>query len=89
MNTIESGAVDERCKDEGFRQAVYQAGHALSARALGLKLISFKVLPRPPILVSDKTFSSFDWVSFIEMLEIRIIELMGWADGRDVCLQIP
>ncbi len=77
MNTIKSSAVDERCKDESFRQAVYQAGHALSARALGLKLISFKVLPRPPILVSDKTFSGFDWVSFIEMLEIRIIELMG------------
>ncbi len=77
MNAENTGVVHKHCQDEGFRQAVYQAGHALSARALGLKLISFKVLPRPPILVSDKTFSGFDWISFIEMLEIRIIELMG------------
>lgn len=67
----------KRCEDEDFRQAVYLAGHALTARALGLRVISFRVLPRPPVLVSDKTFSGFDWTSFVEMLEIRIIELMG------------
>jgi hypothetical protein len=65
------------CADQGFRLAVYEAGHALTARALGLKIMSVRMLPRPPVLVSDKTFAGSDWSSFIEMLEIRIIELFG------------
>jgi len=66
-----------RCTDETFRISVYEAGHALTARALGLKLISMRMLPRPPVLVSDKTFANNNWDAFIETLEIRIIELFG------------
>lgn len=66
-----------KCSDLAFRLAVYEAGHALTARALGLKIISVRMLPRPPDMVSDKTFASNDWGSFIEALEIRVIELFG------------
>jgi len=65
-----------RCADLSFRLSVYEAGHALTARALGLKVVSVHMLPRPPMLISDKTFTG-NWDSFIEMLEIRIIELFG------------
>jgi len=66
-----------RCGEHEFRLAVYEAGHALTARALGLNILSVRMLPRPPVLVSDKTFTNNDWNSFIETLEIRIIELFG------------
>jgi hypothetical protein len=66
-----------RCADQTFRLSVYEAGHALTARALGLKLISVRMLPRPPVLSSDKAFATNDWGAFIETLEIRIIELFG------------
>ncbi len=66
-----------RCADQNFRLAVYEAGHALSARALGLKLVSVRMLPRPPVLVSDKTFAHNNWESFLKTLEIRMIELFG------------
>ncbi len=66
-----------KCADLAFRLAVYEAGHALTARALGLKILSVRMLPRPPVLVSDKTFANNDWGSFIEALEIRVIELFG------------
>jgi hypothetical protein len=66
-----------RCADQIYRLSVYEAGHALTARALGLKVISVRILPRPPVLISDKTFTHNNWESFIEMLEIRIIELFG------------
>ena len=66
-----------RCADQTYRLAVYEAGHALIARALGLKLISVRMLPRPPVLISDKPFATNDWAAFIETLEIRIIELFG------------
>ncbi len=65
-----------RCAEQAFRLAVYEAGHALTARALGLRIVSVRMLPRPPVLVSDKAFGG-DWASFIETLEIRIIELFG------------
>ncbi len=65
-----------RCAEQAFRLAVYEAGHALTARALGLRVVSVQMLPRPPVLKSDKSFSG-NWDSFIEMLEIRIIELFG------------
>ena len=65
------------CADETFRISVYEAGHALTARALGLKLISMRMLPRPPVLVSDKTFANNNWDAFVETLEIRVIELFG------------
>ncbi|MBZ0130402.1 MAG: hypothetical protein K8F59_14945 [Rhodobacteraceae bacterium] len=66
-----------RCADQGFRLAVYEAGHALTARALGLRVLSVRMLPRPPVLVSDKTFVANNWSSFTDTLENRIIELFG------------
>jgi hypothetical protein len=35
------------------------------------------MLPRPPVLLSDKAFRGRDWGSFSEALEIRIMELFG------------
>jgi len=66
-----------KCADLAFRLAVYEAGHALTARALNLHILSVRMLPRPPVLSSDKTFNNNDWGSFIEALEIRVIELFG------------
>lgn len=74
--TTASKAPAGRCADLSFRLAVYEAGHALTARALGLTVVSVHMLPRPPMLISDKTFTG-QWDSFIEMLETRIIELFG------------
>lgn len=65
------------CDDPVFRLSIYEAGHALTARAMGLKIVSVRMLPRPPVLVSDKTFAHNDWGAFIETLEIRVIELFG------------
>lgn len=65
------------CAEQGFRLAVYEAGHALTARALGLRVVSVRMLPRPPVLVSEKTFVGNNWSSFVEALEIRAIELFG------------
>ncbi|WP_456389473.1 hypothetical protein [Profundibacter sp.] len=70
-------APEGQCADLAFRLAVYEAGHALTARALGLKILSVRMLPRPPVLISDKAFANNDWESFAEMLEIRVIELFG------------
>ncbi|MCF6232610.1 MAG: hypothetical protein L3J36_05860 [Rhodobacteraceae bacterium] len=74
-----------RCSDHTYRLAVYEAGHALTARALGLKLISVKMLPRPPVLTSDKAFANNDWGAFVEMLENRIIELFGGQIAEQHC----
>ncbi len=73
-----------RCADQGFRLAVYEAGHALTARALGLRVVSVRMLPRPPVLISDKTFVNNNWGSFVEALEIRIIELFGGQIAEEV-----
>lgn len=70
-------APEGQCADLAFRLAVYEAGHALTARALGLKILSVRMLPRPPVLISDKAFANNNWDSFIEMLEVRVIELFG------------
>lgn len=67
----------DRCLDLTYRLSVYEAGHALTARALGLKLISVRMLPRPPVLISDKVFANDKLDAFTETLEIRIIELYG------------
>ncbi len=64
-----------RCAEQEYRLSVYEAGHALAARALKLKIISVRILPRPPVLVSDKTFRGNNWASFIQTLETRVIEL--------------
>ncbi len=65
------------CADQSYRLAVYEAGHALTARALGLRVLSVRMLPRPPVLVSDKTFVGNNWASLSDTLENRIIELFG------------
>ncbi len=65
------------CAEHAFRLAVYEAGHALTARALGLRILSVRMLPRPPVLISDKTFTHNSWSSFTETLETRVIELYG------------
>ncbi len=70
-------APEGRCKDQEYRLAVYEAGHALTARALGLKILRVKILPRPPVLESDKSFRGNDWGSFVKTLENRVIELFG------------
>lgn len=72
-----SVAPEAPCNDHVFRLSIYEAGHALTARALGLHILSVRMLPRPPVMVSDKAFSNNDWGAFIETLEIRVIELFG------------
>ena len=76
-DALPSGTRLDRCSDHTFRLSVYEAGHALTARALGLKLLSVRLLPRPPVLISDKAFATDKWDAFIETLECRIIELFG------------
>lgn len=66
-----------RCADHEFRIAIYEAGHALTARALELKIISVRMFPRPPMMVSDKTFSGNRISGLVQMLENRVIELFG------------
>jgi len=65
------------CADESFRLAIYEAGHALTARALGIKLIYVRMRPRPPVLASDKTISGNTIGALLETLENRVIELFG------------
>ncbi len=66
-----------RCKDNEFRLTVYEAGHALCARAMSLRIISVRMLPRPPMLVSDKTVAGNNINALIQTLENRVIELFG------------
>jgi len=66
-----------RCADLAFRLAVYEAGHALTARALGFKVMNVKMLPRPPILESDKVLEGSSQRALIPLLENRCIELFG------------
>lgn len=65
------------CADPEFRLTVYEAGHALTARALELKILSVRMFPRPPMLVSEKTFSGNRIAPLVQMLENRVIELFG------------
>lgn len=66
-----------RCSDHEFRLTVYEAGHALTARALQLKIISVQMFPRPPMLVSEKTFAGNKIGPLVQTLENRVIELFG------------
>ncbi len=66
-----------RCSDLSYRLAVYEAGHALTARALGFKVLSVKMLPRPPILESDKVLHGSSLRALSAVLENRCIELFG------------
>jgi len=73
-----------RCADLAFRLAVYESGHALVARALGLRIHTLRMLPRPPVLLSDKAFRGRDWSSFSEALEIRVMELFGGQIAEEI-----
>lgn len=66
-----------RCQDNEFRLTVYEAGHALSARAMSLRIVSVRMLPRPPMLVSDKTVAGNNINALVQTLENRVIELFG------------
>jgi len=65
------------CADESFRLAIYESGHALTARALGIDIIHVRMRPRPPTLASDKTISGNGIDGLLRTLENRVIELFG------------
>lgn len=65
------------CADESFRLAIYESGHALTARALGIEIIYVRMRPRPPVLASDKTITGNTIGALLQTLENRIIELFG------------
>ena len=65
------------CADESFRLAIYESGHALTARALGIDIIHVRMRPRPPTLASDKTISGNGIDGLLKTLENRVIELFG------------
>lgn len=66
-----------RCADLNYRLAVYEAGHALTARAMGHEVLAITMLPRPPLMESDKILRGNTLNSLIEVLEARCIELFG------------
>ena len=73
-----------KCAEQVYRLAVYEAGHALIARALNLRILSVRMLPRPPVLISEKAFSSHNWESLLETLEIRVMELFGGQIAEEI-----
>ncbi len=77
MNTTTCPLPTGRCADPEFRLTIYEAGHALTARALELKIISVQMFPRPPMLVSEKIFSGNKIGPLVQTLENRVIELFG------------
>jgi hypothetical protein len=66
-----------RCADLGYRLAVYEAGHALTARAMGFSILGIKMLPRPPVMESDKVLRGNGLRALAHVLENRCIELFG------------
>lgn len=66
-----------RCADLSYRLAVYEAGHALTARAMGYEVLSVTMLPRPPVMESDKVLHGNTLGALVEVLENRCIELFG------------
>jgi len=77
MNDPVPEAVERRCDDLAYRLAVYEAGHALSARALGLSILNITMLPRPPVMASDKVMRGSLLSALTSVLESRCIELFG------------
>lgn len=77
-------AAHENCNDQAFRLSVYEAGHAITAYLLGHKIISIQLLPRPPMLVAEKTFANLSWNSFIGTLESRMMELFGGQIAEEI-----
>ena len=73
-----------RCADLAYRLAVYEAGHALSARALGFTILRVKMLPRPPTLESEKLLHGSGMNSLITVLRDRAIELFGGQIAESV-----
>ncbi len=75
-----------KCFDESFRLAIYESGHALTARALGIDIIHVRMRPRPPVLATDKTISGNGIDGLLKTLENRVIELFGGQIAEDhVC----
>lgn len=66
-----------RCADLDFRLCVYEAGHALTARALGFEVLSVTMRPRPPVLESDKVLRGGSIRALTDLLANRVIELFG------------
>lgn len=66
-----------RCADLGYRLAVYEAGHALTARAMGFTILGITMLPRPPVMESDKVLHGNGLRALAHVLENRCIELFG------------
>lgn len=66
-----------RCADLGYRLAVYEAGHALTARAMGFSILGITMLPRPPVMESDKVLVGNGLGALSKVLENRCIELFG------------
>lgn len=77
MNDMTPAAAERQCDDLAYRLAVYEAGHALTARALGLNIISIAMLPRPPVMSSDKVLRGNLLSGLTSVLENRVIELFG------------
>lgn len=70
-------ASHERCGDDTFRLSVYEAGHTITAYLLRQKIVSVRMLPRPPMTIAEKKFISHSWDSFMDILENRALELFG------------
>ena len=77
MNDMTPAVSERHCDDLAYRLAVYEAGHALTARALGLNILSITMLPRPPVMASDKVMRGSLLSGLTSVLENRCIELFG------------
>jgi len=76
--------LEDKITDPVYRLCVYEAGHALVARALDKRILHVRMLPRPPETVTDKVFRSNDWGSFYAVLEERVLELFGGQLAEDI-----
>ena len=66
-----------KCSDDTFRLSVYEAGHTITAYLLNQKIVTVRMLPRPPMTIAEKKFVSHSWDSFMDILENRALELFG------------
>ncbi|MCW8916084.1 MAG: hypothetical protein OQK24_09565 [Magnetovibrio sp.] len=73
-----------KCTDDIFRLCVYEAGHTITAYLLNQKIVSVRMLPRPPMTISEKKFVSNNWNSFMDILEHRVLELFGGHIAEEV-----
>ncbi len=72
------------CNDPAFRVSVYQAGHAITAHLLAQKILYIQMLPHPPMTVCEKPFTSYNWNAYVEILEIRVLELFGGQSAENI-----